>query len=165
MKILVTYFSLTGNTKKIAEAIYSEIRQNKEIKKLQEVASLDGYDLAFIGFPLHAFGPPKEVEEFLQEKVNGKNIALFITHAVAETYSQLKDALVKYEKVAAGANIVGIFNCQGELSKTLADILLHSADTNLQTFGKMRDSNIGQPDASRIKKAKVFAGEIFLKLK
>ena len=34
MKVLVTYMSLSGNTKKIAEAIFQEIQEEKEIKEI-----------------------------------------------------------------------------------------------------------------------------------
>ena len=33
MSVLVAYFSQTGNTKKVAEAIYGEIAGSKEIKE------------------------------------------------------------------------------------------------------------------------------------
>ena len=65
MKVLVGYMSKTGNTKKIAEAIYNEIEAEKEIKSLEEVNSLDGYDLAFLGFPVHAYGPDKKAYRWL----------------------------------------------------------------------------------------------------
>lgn len=165
MKVLVTYFSQTGNTKKIAEAIHGEIKQDKEIKKLSEVQSLDGYGLSFIGFPLQAFGPAKDAKDFLKAKTAGKKVALFITHASPEGTPQLAEWLGKCEKAAAGAEIAGIFDCQGELSQAVADMLLKSDDPNMQAFGKMRSATMGQPDASRIEKAKVFAREIFAKMK
>ena len=45
MKVLVAYMSQTGNTKKVAEAIYGAIPQPKEIKRVEDVTSLEGYDL------------------------------------------------------------------------------------------------------------------------
>ena len=48
MKILVTYYSESGNTKKLAEAIYDAIEEpGKEILPVQEVQSVDSYDLIF----------------------------------------------------------------------------------------------------------------------
>jgi flavodoxin len=61
MKVLVAYMSRTGNTKKVAEAIYDAISQPKEIKRVEDVTSLEGYDLSFLGFPIHGFGPDKKV--------------------------------------------------------------------------------------------------------
>ena len=51
MKVLVTYYSETGNTEKVAKAIYDGIqRAEKEILPIEEVASVDVYDLIFCGF-------------------------------------------------------------------------------------------------------------------
>lgn len=37
MKVLVAYMSQTGNTKEVAEAIFDEIKCEKEIKRLNEI--------------------------------------------------------------------------------------------------------------------------------
>jgi flavodoxin len=52
LKVLVTYRSITGNTKKIAEAIFNEIEVEKEFKHFREVESLDDYDFVFVGYPV-----------------------------------------------------------------------------------------------------------------
>src|SRR5512137_1891517 len=64
-RVLVAYMTSTGNTKKVAEAIYGEISAEKEIKPIQEVQSLGGYDLAFLGFPTHGYGPDKKTREMI----------------------------------------------------------------------------------------------------
>ena len=61
--------SQTGNTKKVAEAIYDAISQPKEIKRVEDVTSLEGYDLTFLGFPMHALGPDKPVKNILDKLV------------------------------------------------------------------------------------------------
>ena len=165
MKVLVAYFSQTGNTKKVAEAIYGEIKMDKEIKKLQDVESLEGYGFSFIGFPLQAFGPAKDAKDFLKAKTAGKKVALFVTHAAPEGTPQLTEWLATCGKAASGAEIAGIFDCQGELSQAVADMLLKSDDPDMQSFGKMGPTTKGQPDATRIEKAKAFAREISAKLK
>ena len=45
MNILVTFWSQTGNTQKIAEAIYESISCTKELKTFEEVESFKGFDL------------------------------------------------------------------------------------------------------------------------
>jgi len=57
MKVLVTYMSQTVNTKGVAEAIFQEIWGEKEIEPIGEVNSLHSYDLAFVDFPIEAYGP------------------------------------------------------------------------------------------------------------
>ncbi len=163
MKVLVTYMSQTGNTKKVAEAIFQEIKGKKEIKPMEEVSSLDGYDLAFVGFPIQASGPAGDAKSFLEQHAKGKNVALFITHAAPEDNPEFKEWLECCKAAAAGANLLGVFDCRGELSQALADFMVNSGDPTLVEWGKKRSTTIGQPDAARLKKARNFAREIMKK--
>jgi len=83
--ILVTYYSLTGNTKIIAEAIYETLPPQKEILPLQEVKDINPYDLLFIGFPVHTHSVPYAVELFLRSLPPAKKIALFSTSRSTRT--------------------------------------------------------------------------------
>jgi len=163
MKILVTYFSQTGNTKKIAEAIYSELHNEKEIKEMGDVDSLDAYDIVFVGMPVHAFGPAKAAQEFLEQKAHNKKIAVFITHAALEDMDETKEWVAKASDAASKADVIGTFHCQGELSEPIANFLKNHEDPQMQFFGNSRNDTIGQPDDSRIQKAKEFAREVLSK--
>ena len=160
MKTMVTYMSQTGNTKKVAEAIFQEIKGKKEIKPMSEVNSLDGYDLAFIGLPIQAGQPAAEAKAFLEQHSKGKNIALFITHATPEGKPEVKECLGNCRAAAAGAKILGVFDCQGELSQAVADFMLNSGDPGMVADAKKRSTTIGQPDATRLKRARNFARDI-----
>jgi len=59
MKALVTYYTDTGNTEKLARAIYEAIHLEKEIKPVADVQSSDGYDIIFCGFPVQAQSVPR----------------------------------------------------------------------------------------------------------
>ena len=72
MKVLVTYYTQTGNTERVAEAICDEIGDSAESKALADVESLDGYDLALVGFPIMAFSPAKPAKDFLEAHAAGK---------------------------------------------------------------------------------------------
>jgi flavodoxin len=163
MKVMVTYMSQTGNTKKVAEAIFQEIKGKKEIKPMEEVSSLDGYDLAFVGFPIQGSAPAGDAKSFLAERTKGKNIALFMTHASPEDEPGLKEWLGGCKAAAAGANLLGVFNCRGEMSQALADFMVNSGDPTLVEWGKKRSETVGQPDAASLKKARNFAREIMKK--
>jgi flavodoxin len=163
MKVLVTYMSQTGNTKKVAEAIYQEIKGTKEIKPMAEVSSLVGYDLASIGLPIHGYQPAGEAKSFLEQRTKGSNIAIFVTHATPEGSPDIKEWLDKCKAAAAGANILGIFDCQGELSQVIADFMLKSGDQSLVEAAKQRHLTVGQPDATRLQKARNFAREVMKK--
>jgi len=160
MKTLVAYFSQTGQTKKVADAIYESIEGDKELKELSEVDSLEGYDVSFIGFPIHAFGPSKDGKEFLEEKAAGKKVALFITHAAPEDQEGIDEWLDKCKAAAAGAELVGFFDCMGELSEQIADFLMKNDDPKMRSFGERRPDTVGQPDESRLQRARDFAKEV-----
>jgi flavodoxin len=160
MNVLVAYFSQTGNTKKVAEAIFGEIEATKELKELAEVNHLEGHDLTFLGFPVQAYGPAQQAATFLEEHCAGKDLALFITHATHEDSEQLPEWIAKCRTAAAAANVVGLFNCQGELGEQVADFMLKSGDEKLVAWAKDRPSTLGQPDAARLERARVWAREV-----
>jgi flavodoxin len=164
MKTLVTYFSQTGKTKLVAETIYGAITGDKEIKEFDQVGSLDGYDLAFIGFPIIAFGPAPQGKEFLAKFAAGAKVALFITHASPEKQEGLDQWLDKCREAAVGADLVGIFDCMGELSEQVADFLVKSNDPVMRSFGERRGETLGQPDETRLQRAREFAQEIMGKV-
>jgi flavodoxin len=160
MNVLVTYFTQTGNTKKVAEAIFGEIAESKEIKPIEEVESLQSCDLTFIGFPIQAFGPARVAKEFLDTHAAGKRVALFVTHASPEDGEPLEEWLTACKEAAADADLVGLFNCQGELAQSIADLLAGSEDPQIRAFSEGQPETVGQPDESRIEKARAFARKI-----
>jgi len=162
MRVLVTYMSSTGNTKKVAEAIYGEIEGEKEIKPITEVNNLEGYDLAFLGFPIHGYGPDKKAKKFLEQQTEGQKIALFITHASWEDHEAIPSYLEKFRKAADGANLVGMFNCQGQLAKGVKFVMKLMVGSELRSWA-LEDNSQGQPDETRLNKARVFAQEIMKK--
>lgn len=164
MKTLVAYLSMTGNTKKVAEAIYNEIPGEKEMKELKDVPSLQGYDLAFIGFPIHASNPASQAREWLEKNSPGHKIALFITHAAPEEAEDLQPMLERCKEAAAEADLIGCFDCQGELAQEIIDFLLKSEDPKRRAFGEYGPRTKGQPDATRLERARAFAREIVERL-
>jgi len=167
MKVLVTYRSATGNTKKIAEAIFEEIEGDKVLKPFKDIETLDGYDLVFVGCPIEFFGVGKATKKWLNSHVQGKRVGLFCTHGAPESApgvptwtNALKDSVIE-----AGAEIINFFNCQGELSQKVLDMMAADEDPyvrKLASFG--RDGTIGQPDESSIEKARAFARETIKKV-
>jgi len=160
MKTLVAYFSQTGNTKRVAEAIFEELPSEKEIKEVSEIKDTSGYDLLFVGFPIHGFGPAKPGAEFLANQCQGKAVGLFVTHAAPEYSEPLKEWLRNCRDATAGTQLKGVFNCQGELSEIIAEQMLKSGDSQLEAWAKERPSTVGQPDESRLEKARAFAREM-----
>jgi flavodoxin len=163
MKVLVAYVSRTGNTKKVAQAIFDQVKGTKEMKELQQVDTLEGYDLAFVGLPIEAYGPAKPAADFLQKNAAGRKIALFITHAALEDSPEVPAYLNSCKAAAAQASLVSVFDCQGELSEQIADFMTKSGDEKLVAWAKERPSTIGQPDAARLQRAGRWAKEVLAK--
>jgi flavodoxin len=163
MKYLVTYWSLTGNTKKVAEAIFEAIPGEKELKTLEEVETLNGFDLIFIGFPIMQFGLPQAAKKFIAAHADDKMIAVFVTHAM---FSQSDDQqqqfllareLDKCRAACSKSNLIGLFHCQGELSEKTANELLASHIASLMEFAAMRPRTVGHPNQDELKQAQNFA--------
>lgn len=74
MKALIMYWSATGNTKKVANAIEKAlIEQNVDVvvSQISETADEDlySYNLVFIGSPSYEFLPPEPVLRFVKDKM------------------------------------------------------------------------------------------------
>jgi len=172
MQILVTWWSQTGNTLKIAKAIFEAVPGEKIFKPLTEVASLDGVDLAFIGFPVMQFGPPPLAKKFIKTHTSGKKIALFLTHAISPLSDDPKQqAMLQKElgqcgaaAIGARAELKGIYHCQGELSQQVADSLMDTGIPMLMEFATMRPHTLGHPDDFDVENARSFAKKIISSL-
>ena len=66
MSSLVIYSSLTGNTEKIAQAIYEEIKGEKTICRVGESIELKDYNTIFLGFWVDKGTATESIIEFLR---------------------------------------------------------------------------------------------------
>jgi len=164
VKVLVAYMSKTGNTRKVAEAIFGEISDEKEMKPIDAVDSIEGYDVAFLGFPIHQMGPDKKTVKLLEKHcINDRNVVLFITHAAPEDSPDLPPWLEKFRRAARGANVVDIFDCQGQLDKTTKRIMSVLPNAQLRMWAK-QDNSQGQPDKTRLDRARAFSRNVMQRL-
>jgi flavodoxin len=74
MKVLILYWTKTGNTRKVAEAIYKAIKTEGVevvIKMLEDAQeeNLYNYDLVFLGAPSHMWQPPEPVKQYIDLKM------------------------------------------------------------------------------------------------
>ena len=162
MNVLVTYWSQTGNTRKIAEAIFRSLVCDKTLKPFKEVETLDEFDLIFIGYPIMQFGPPPVARKFIT-LAEDKNVALFITHATvsnssdASQQAMLAKELDKCKAICSQTKLLGMYHCQGELSEKISDELNNSGIPMLMSFAAMRPATLGHPNPEEIKLAAEFA--------
>jgi len=154
-KILVAYYSLTGNTRKVAEAIYESLPDPKQIHPIGEVSDLDEYGLIFVGFPVHSHSVPVKAEKFLKRIPPGKKTALFSTHG-ALTGSRLSREAIEHAVVTASqAKIISTFSCRGRVSHQALEVLRKSPEH--EAWADMAASASIHPNEHDFEEARAFA--------
>jgi len=170
MKVLVTYFSQTGNTEKIAKAICEEASRANEtvLKKLEDVSPGDvaEYDFILIGSPLHSGNLAEPVKEFLGniQAGSGQTMAGFITHFAPAYPEQAMDGFTEPIKAACkekGIEYKGCFDCQGALTESLHEMVKKKQNLTDEQWGDMVKQMTGRPNEEDEGRAKAFAKELF----
>jgi flavodoxin len=159
-KILVTYLSQTGNTKKIAEAIFASLEGDKTIKPVDEVQEIEGYSLIFIGFPVHSHSVPYKIEGFLRNIPEGKKIALFSTHGSLPGGHLATEALEHAAVIASKVKVLGTFTCRGKVSMAALEVLSKSPEH--KAWAEMAPSSQTHPDEADLEDARSFAKRIII---
>ena len=169
MKVLVTYFSQTGNTGKIAKGIWEEASQANEadLKKLEDVeaAGFAGYDFIFIGSPLHSANLAAQVKEFLTDiqAGSGQKMAGFITHFAPAYPDQDMEGFTGPIKTACnekGIEYKGCFDCQGALTESLHGPVQKKLNLSDEQWKGMVNQMTGHPNDEDVANAKAFASEV-----
>jgi flavorubredoxin len=146
LKVLIIYWSATGNTEKVAVAIQQAVIREgitPVVKKVSEAADeeLYQYSLIFLGAPSYSFQPPEPVLRYIKEKMKlhsergeikpgapriaGKTAVVFCTYSGPHTGIREATPAGDYMgqffehlgfEVAAKWYIVGEFHGREELS-------------------------------------------------
>ena len=154
-RTLVTYLSLTGNTKKVAEVIFRSLDGDKILQPLAEAGPLSDDNLILIGFPIHSHSVPFQIESFLKSIPPRKNVALFCTHGSLSGHRLSREA-IEYAAILVGhCRLVGTFHCRGKMSFQALDILGRS--TEHQEWAEMAPSAATHPDEHDLAEAGLFA--------
>ncbi|KPA18545.1 flavodoxin [Candidatus Magnetomorum sp. HK-1] len=115
MKSIVVYSSQTGNTKKLAETIYENLTDDKAICKIEDAPDPSDFDIVCLGFWLMAGKPDPKSQEYLK-KITNQKLFLFATHGASSQSQHAQQALETARTMASQANIIGSFNCPGEVN-------------------------------------------------
>jgi len=154
-KKLATYVSWTGNTKKVAEAIFEALEGDKTIKPLDKVQNPDEYELIFIGFPVHSHSVPFKAVDLIKNIPPGKKIALFSTHGSLTGSRLSREALEHASILASNSKILGTFSCRGKVSLQAMDVLSKSPEH--KAWLGMAASAQTHPDENDLEDARSFA--------
>lgn len=171
MKILITYYSQSGNTKMIAEAIKNGLfTEEVDLKPISEMdpTGFDKYDLVFLGSGVYASRVHSSVVN-LMKKVNEfpTKFVYFCTHASLKLY---QTPFAKVTKILDKNNssIIGEFDCVGENKvmslesqmQLVSSLPAHERDKALKNL-KLTE---GHPNEDDIKNAKKFTESILQKI-
>lgn len=166
MNVLVTYFSQSGNTEKIAKAICEEAAHaNKaDLKKLEDITPDEaaGYDFIFIGSPLHSGSLAAPVKECLNaiQANSGQKLAGFITHFAPAYPEQEMDGFTEPIQKACkekGIEYRGCFDCQGFLTESLHDTVQKKMNLTDEQWADMVKQMTGRPNEEDENSARSFA--------
>ena len=125
MKTLVVYSTLTGNTKKVAEAIYDSLSGEKEILDVKDAIKLENcgqYDKVIVGYWVDKGDADAAAKKFM-EKLSEKKVGTFGTLGA---YPDSEHAQKSVEKVRAfleekNNEVIAEFICQGSIDPKLIE--------------------------------------------
>jgi flavodoxin I len=156
MNILVAYYSETGNTRKVAEAIFQAVRHTrKKLLPIDQAAGPGDYDLIFCGFPVQHHGVPAKMVHFLESIPKGKKLAVFATHGALRGGEKAISAFYAALSLAKGQTILGTFGCRGQVKFQLIDQWMESPQH--QAWAMEAQSANGHPDVADLEEASTFA--------
>jgi flavodoxin len=164
MKVLVTYYSDTGNTEKVARAIYEGIgKAEKDILPIQETIEVGEYDLIFCGFPVHASSVPHKVEPFLKSIPHGRGVAIFATHGSLRKGRLATTAFDYAVSLLSKGKAIGTFGCRGRVKPDLLEALAKKPEHRAWAEGAQ--GAVGHPDEADLEDAKDFAKKMMKKVR
>lgn len=164
MKALVTYYSETGNTEKLAQAIFDGIKEaKKDIINLKDLSGADEYDVVFVGFPVQSHSVPGKVAAFVKGLPKGTKVAFFATHGSLKGGELAITAF--YEAVTLGSDltVLGTFGCRGRVKSQIIEGLMKKAEH--RAWAMEAQSASGHPDSGDLEDAKEFADQMIAKVR
>ena len=182
MKVLVAYYSETGNTEKIARAIHDEVSKEHgaHLKKIGEITAekLNDYDLVFLGSPCHSTdiaAPVKRILEAIPRSPNFK-LAGFFTHSTVLPDGGIEGANELYDRWAGKCSItfkkarkekqidfMGYFHCMGAPSPAIEKFIQRSVLTSAHEWEWYIEEARKHPTPEDLQRAKEFTRDILSK--
>ena len=173
-KFVVIYASETGNTRQIAEEIFSAIRA--ENKSLIDIRSFDGTldaDVWFVGFWVNHSTCSLEIIDLLSS-LHGKHVVLFGTCGLSGSdhyYKRVEKNVQAF--LPEDNNYLGSFFCRGKMPSeirrryeeargTYRDTEKDAVcDDVLERMIASFDDALSHPDKQDLLKANLFVNEVF----
>lgn len=159
MKILVTYSSKTGNTEKIANAVYEALKdKDADIKKIAD-ADFGGYDVIVLGYWLKSGTANDEAAEAMK-KLSGKKVVLFGTLGAGDYDGYHKQSINNVEKLLPSDCALldhKLFRCTSIRLKALREQYAKEPnDAQVKWLLEDYEKNANRPDEEDFKDAREF---------
>ena len=161
MEYAVIYESRTGNTRRIAEAIFQSLHtDHKQLYNAEHLHEVPHADVYFMGFGVRNGSCPMKIINCLDAVPDGK-IALFATcgFPVTDRY-RAKIAGMMDIWLPEDAEYLGLYLCQGRIPDYQQEAWLESAQSGrdrMEEAFRMADSH---PDHDDINAAAAFAARV-----
>ena len=129
MKTLVTYSTLTGNTKKVAEAIFEAVSGEKELLPIKEVSNHENYDKIIVGYWVDKGDANEECKKFM-DLLKNKKVGTFGTLGAYPDSDHSKNCVKKIGDSLRenGNEVIAEFICQGAIDPKLMDMMRKMGD-------------------------------------
>ncbi|GBC60859.1 flavodoxin [Desulfonema ishimotonii] len=122
MKSLVVYSSRTGNTRKVAQAIFEILPEPKEIHPVETAPPPDEFDFIALGFWANK-GTADEAAQKYMKTINGKNVGVFGTLGAYPDSEHARKCMARVEKLLEGNHVHGGFMCQGKVDPDVVQMM------------------------------------------
>ena len=163
MKIMVCYFSNTGNTEKVAQSIAEGLNlENVELVKIEDAdpSSLKNYDLVVLGSGIYAGKLHKKMTEFMKEVTEyPPKFAFFNTHQ-SDTSYQRAFKRIKGKIEENNSKVIGEFDCIGENlgmpKETILGMLEKLPPEERKRQEAKIEKTVGHPNLQDLENAKAF---------
>jgi flavodoxin len=179
VKILITYFSQTGNTAQIARAIQEEVLSRgheASVREIGEVTAegLIGFDLVYLGSACHDTDLAKPAKRLLEDigESPAFKLAGFVTHATQmpedggrgqDLYEEWAGNCIRtFHTVSEEKQIpfLGYFHCQGAPSPPIEAFIRNTIITTEQEWASYIAGVREHPDRADLQQAREFAGRV-----
>lgn len=170
MKNIILYSSLTGNTKRVAEAMASVMPPGTPCASVKDAPdNLSDYDTVFIGFWVDRGTANKEAAKLIETLTNS-HVVLFATLGMYADSDHARESIEKASTLLPNKEqLVDGFVCQGKIDPKVIEMMYKmfppgSAHGQSPERDALHKSAETHPDEQDFANAKEFAKSVLAKL-
>ena len=159
MKFLVVYSSQSGNTRKLAEAVFDALPGETALYPVDEAPDPADYGFIAVGFWLMQGKPDPKSSEYLG-RIGEKPLFLFASHGAGAGSDHAIHGMQMAKSLAPESDIRGTYSCQGEVNPKIIEKA--SKKTEPPTWLADAPDADGHPNDADIETLKYQLAELFV---